>query len=208
MNSNNYYSVAVANCLSKFESLFTNNKFISKKVFDKFLDKYQDIFKMFNSSRFLLSLENQNKMLQIINNGYTMIKNYNTYFINNALTTYKEYFDNMFKEIDSNILLDAYQRRAIISDEDYSLVIAGAGSGKTTVIAAKVKYLVDKLGLDPRKIIVLAYTNKAKDELSFRINNDFNLNIEVLTFHKLGMNILRELTDKPLQIIDDNKMIP
>lgn len=80
----------------------------------------------------------------------------------------------MFKEIDSNILLDNYQRKAIVSDEDYSLVIAGAGSGKTTVIAAKVKYLVDKLKVDPRKIIVLAYTNKAKDELSFRINNDFN----------------------------------
>ena len=207
MNSNDYYSVAVSNCLSEFESLFTKNKFISKKVFDKFLDKYQDVFKMFNSNRSVLSLDNQNKMLQIINNGYNMIKNYNTYFINNALITYKDYFDNMFKEIDSNILLDNYQRKAIVSDEDYSLVIAGAGSGKTTVIAAKVKYLVDKLKVDPRKIIVLAYTNKAKDELSLRINNDFNLNIEVLTFHKLGISILRELTDKPLQIIDDNKMI-
>ena len=49
MNSNNYYSVAVSNCLSEFESLFTKNKFISKKVFDKILDKYQDVFEMFNS---------------------------------------------------------------------------------------------------------------------------------------------------------------
>ena len=36
MNSNNYYSVAVSNCLSEFESLFTKNKFISKKVFDEY----------------------------------------------------------------------------------------------------------------------------------------------------------------------------
>ena len=113
----------------------------------------------------------------------------------------------MFKNVDSNIILDEYQRRAIVTDEDYSLVVAGAGSGKTTVITAKAKYLVEKLGVDSRKIIVLAYTNKARDELSFRINDDFNLNIEVLTFHKLGMNILRELTDKSLQIIDNSKMI-
>ena len=65
MNSNNYYSVAVSNCLSEFESLFTKNKFISKKVFDKILDKYQDVFEMFNSNRALLSLDKQNKTMKI-----------------------------------------------------------------------------------------------------------------------------------------------
>jgi DNA helicase-4 len=44
--------------------------------------------------------------------------------------------------VDPNISLDDDQRRAILTDEDYCLVIAGAGAGKTTTVAAKVKYLV------------------------------------------------------------------
>ena len=112
----------------------------------------------------------------------------------------------MFKEIDSNIVLDEEQRKAILIDEDYSLVIAGAGSGKTTTMAAKVKYLVDKCEVDPKKIILLAFTNKAALELSVRINEDFKLNVEVLTFHKLGMKFLRKKFDKPLKIISEYRM--
>ncbi len=207
MNYDSYHNVAVNKCISDFEHMFTNNKFISKKEFDCFLDKYKDIFAFYKCNEDLLDSVNKDKLKEITSNGYSLIKSHNNNFINNTLSTYREYFDNMFKNVDSNIILDEYQKCAIVTDEDYSLVVAGAGSGKTTVITAKAKYLVEKLGVNPRKIIVLAYTNKARDELSFRINDDFNLNIEVLTFHKLGMNILRELTDKPLQIIDNNKMI-
>ncbi len=207
MNHKDYYSIAVADCFRDFDYLFTRDRFISRKVFEKFLDKYSDLFKIYSNYKEKLSFDFQNKLEQIMNHGYAMIKEYNNRFITHALIYYKDYFDNLFKEIDSQIVLDYSQRKAIVSDEDYSLVVAGAGSGKTTVIAAKVKYLVEKLDVDPRKIIILAYTNKAKDELSFRINDDFKLNIEVLTFHKLGMNILRELVNKPLQIIDDNKML-
>ena len=46
--------------------------------------------------------------------------------------------------MDPVIDLDEDQRRVVLSDEDYTLVIAGAGAGKTTTVAAKVKYLVDK----------------------------------------------------------------
>ena len=109
----------------------------------------------------------------------------------------------MFKGIDDSILLDEEQRKAIISDEDYSLIIAGAGSGKTTTMAAKVKYLIEKRNVDPSKIILLAFTNKACEELSNRINNDFRLNVDVLTFHKLGMNFLKKIFSKPPRPIQD-----
>ena len=48
------------------------------------------------------------------------------------------------RQADPSVLLDEDQRRVILTDEDYCLVIAGAGAGKTTTVAAKVKYLVDK----------------------------------------------------------------
>ena len=56
----------------------------------------------------------------------------------------KDYFDNFYKDIDPNIKLDKEQCKAILSDEKYSLIIARAGTGKTTTMASKVKYLVEK----------------------------------------------------------------
>ena len=96
-------------------------------------------------------------------------KKHNQKYIEEALKQEKEYFDNMFKNIDDNIILDVEQRKAILCDEDSSLIIAGAGSGKTTTMAAKVKYLVERKHIDPSKIVVISYTNKATDELEDRI---------------------------------------
>ena len=67
----------------------------------------------------------------------------NKKYIEENLIELKSYFDNMFNGIDDNIVLDKEQRIAILTDEDYNMIIAGAGSGKTTTISAKIKYLVD-----------------------------------------------------------------
>lgn len=63
-----------------------------------------------------------------------MIEEHNRVFIKNKLIEYKEYFDHIYDEINPNIQLDINQRIAILTDEDYNLVIAGAGSGKTTTM--------------------------------------------------------------------------
>ena len=68
------------------------------------------------------------------------LEKYNNEVLEKELIEYKDYFDNMYLEIDPNIKLDTEQRKAILSDEDFSLIIAGAGTGKTTTMASKVKY--------------------------------------------------------------------
>ena len=85
----------------------------------------------------------------------------------------------MFKEIDKNIMLDENQRRIILTDEKYTMVIAGAGSGKTTTITAKVNYLIEKQKIKDDEIIIISYTNKAVEELKNRINKDFKNNVNV-----------------------------
>ena len=75
---------------------------------------------------------------------------HNERFVRSKLAEYKNYFDKLFHAIDPAIILDEEQRRAVLTDEDYCLVIAGAGAGKTTTMAAKVKYLVDKLNVGPK----------------------------------------------------------
>ena len=72
----------------------------------------------------------------------------------------KDYFNNMFKDIDKNIVLDDDQIKAIMNDDKYTLVLAGAGTCKTTTMVGKVKYLVDIKHVDPERILVISYTKK------------------------------------------------
>ena len=83
-----------------------------------------------------------------------LIKRHNQEFIKGQLIKEKAYLDNILKECDPNIMLDDEQREVVLSDEDYTLVIAGAGAGKTTTVAAKVRYLVEKKGINPEHILV------------------------------------------------------
>lgn len=121
------------------------------------------------------------------------LENYNEKVINDDYQKYKNYFETMYQGIDDNIILDEEQIKAILTDDDYSLIIAGAGTGKTTTMASKVKYLVDIKKVDPSKIVVMSYTRKATEELKRRIVDDFNINANVTTFHSLGFTYIREI---------------
>ena len=91
-----------------------------------------------------------------------LLEEKNKKFIDKKIIEYKEYFDNIFKDVGENINLDEEQRKIILTDDDYCLINAGAGSGKSTTMAGKVKYLVDKLGIKPEEIIMLSFTKKSK----------------------------------------------
>lgn len=188
-------------CIKEFYKLYNQDCYISKKVYEEFLDCYQDIFQNFLKYGDK-ETDVYQKMLRLSQDGYKMIEKHNKKFINEKLKEHKEYFDQMFQNVDPEILLDEEQRKAILTDEDYSLIIAGAGSGKTTMMAAKVKYLVEKKNIDPKKIILLAFTNKATEELDERINEDFKLGIPVMTFHKLGAEFIRKIKKEKVSVID------
>lgn len=124
--------------------------------------------------------------------------------IKDELIKYKDYFDNMYKSIDPNILLDDEQRIAILNDCKYNMIIAGAGCGKTLCIGSKVKFLVDIKKIRPRDIVIISFTNKAVIELKERINNLFKIDTKILTFHKLGLIILN---NKDYKILSDSTNI-
>lgn len=125
-------------------------------------------------------------------------KNFNLDDYNNAVLDkdyqkYKEYFDNICKDVDPNIQLDEEQIKAILADEEYTLILAGAGTGKTTTMASKVKFLVDIKKVNPSKIVVMSYTRKATEELEKRIVIDFGIPARVITFHSLELMYIREI---------------
>lgn len=111
-----------------------------------------------------------------------------------ALERDKDYFDNILKQIDPNIQLDEEQRRAVITDDDYCLLVAGAGAGKTTTMAAKVKYLVERKNIDPGEIIVISYMNKAIGELRDRINKGLGIPAKICTFRAFTYDIVKRFS--------------
>ena len=118
----------------------------------------------------------------------------------------KEYLDHILEEVDPKIKLDDDQRKVILTDEDYCLVIAGAGAGKTTTVAAKVKYLVEKKQVDPKQILVVSFTNKAVQELRDKLNHDMKIECPIATFHSTGNAILHKESSDKLNIVDSSKL--
>ncbi len=181
-------NVNTINLVKDFQYLLNSDKYITYKDYTRFLEKYQNLIKE----------DLTEDGLEILNNGYEKINVHNELYIKTKLEEEKEYFDNMFKDIDNSIILDEEQRKAILNEEEYSLIIAGAGAGKTTTMAAKVKYLIEKKHIPPSKIAVISYTNKATNELEDRIKYEFHLPVDIMTFHSLGIKMIRKLFDKPL----------
>ena len=129
----------------------------------------------------------------------------NRKFIESKLKEYKEYFDQLFTNSGEKINLDEEQRKIILRDDDYCLINAGAGSGKSTTMAAKVKYLVDKLHIKPEEIIMLSFTKKSSEDLDEKVNDILDLGISVSTFHSLGMKFIRKFYPYPVQIVGENE---
>src|SRR5262249_4885549 len=86
--------------------------------------------------------------------------------------------------------LSAMQTRAILTDEDATLVLAGAGSGKTSVIVGKIAYLLHRGLRKPGDILALAYSRDAKTELEARLEKSVTQPVHVSTFHALGLSII------------------
>lgn len=125
---------------------------------------------------------------------------HNANYVDRILVQEKDYFDHILEDIDPVIKLDEEQRRAVITDDDHCLLVAGAGAGKTTTMAAKVKYLVEKQGIQPEEIIVISYTRKAIGELQERINKGLKIPAQICTFHKFAFDIVKKFSVEPPEI--------
>ena len=152
------------------------------------------------------SSKNIEKIISDYKQLEALVDKHNENYIKDNLKANQNYFDNILYDIDPNIKLDDDQRKVILTDEDYCLVIAGAGAGKTTTIAAKVKYVVEKKQIDPSQILVISFTNKAVQELKDRINKGLKIECPIATFHAVGNAIIRKNNPERLNIFDTTKL--
>ncbi len=90
--------------------------------------------------------------------------------------------------------LNPAQHEGVINVKGPTMIIAGAGSGKTRVLTARIAYLMDQHNVDPFNILSLTFTNKASKEMRDRIEKLIGLearNIWMGTFHAVFARILR-----------------
>ncbi|MEP2505572.1 MAG: UvrD-helicase domain-containing protein [Paracoccaceae bacterium] len=109
-------------------------------------------------------------------------------FVDVELAEMQEFLDT----IESNPLTPE-QRLAVVVDEDATLVLAGAGSGKTSVIVAKAAYLIQRGIRPPSEILLMAFGKDAAAEMANRIEERSGAVVDALTFHALGYGIIREV---------------
>src|SRR5512133_2504817 len=94
--------------------------------------------------------------------------------------------------------LNPRQRDAVTHESGPLLVLAGAGSGKTRVITYRIAHLVGNLGVDPRSILAVTFTNKAANEMLERVSKivpGTNGRPTVGTFHSTAVRALRRHGD-------------
>ncbi len=124
-----------------------------------------------------------------------LVKQHNEGIITFLLDTHKEFFDHCLK-----YPLDKQQRRSIVSEEENCLVVSSAGSGKTSSIVGKVKYLTEIKKINPQNILLISYTNKAAAELTERMGI---AGLRGYTFHKLALDIIGQTTGQKPSIYEN-----
>ena len=210
--------IADLNDLNDF--LYELNKadhYIARSEYLKKLEQYDDTISFFKAlirgdmlreycDKHNLSASGVEKLLARYENCIAYFDKHNTDYIKRKLVEEKDYLDQILQPIDPDILLDERQREVVLSDEDYTLVIAGAGAGKTTTVAAKARYLIEKQGIPAEEILIVSFTNKAVEELRSRINKALGLPCVISTFHSIGNAIIRTRNNEDRQIVTEGKL--
>ena len=202
-----------------FKDLLSQDQFIARSDYKDLVEQYRDLSQFYATlvqsnilneyvAKHNLDMEaisyfraKFDEMADLATESPT-IRSHNDTYVSRHVESEKSYLDNILKACDPAISLDREQREVVLSEEDHTLVIAGAGAGKTTTVAAKVRYLVEKRGIDPAQILVISFTNKAVEELRGRINGNLGILCPISTFHSIGYTILRQGEEGRKKIVE------
>lgn len=108
------------------------------------------------------------------------------------LTRYQSFFASV-----ESTPLNQSQCEAVVNGEDSLLVLAGAGSGKTSVLVARAGWLMERRLASADQILLLAFGRQAAEEMNARIQSRLSAgDIQAKTFHSLALHIIREGSNK------------
>ncbi len=173
------YLSKISDFLNKINTY--QNHYITAKTQKNLLRKYKPVYYFF---KFHFKNKKIRKFFKLYSNLENLIKAQNSIYLKNQLNNY----ENLLNNIDGKSL-DLQQKMAVLSEETNTLVIAGAGSGKTLTISGKVKYLIESKKAKPDEILLISFTDKAVKEMTERLHR-IDIEVQAKTFHKLGLDII------------------
>lgn len=194
----------IQNAKSEFSQCLTNeNGYFSNHAMAAWKLKHTELHKEIKDQPFeslqlkAEEIDTIRTFLDYYRNAATLRTEFNKQFILYELESQANYFRNIEKHG-----LDKDQQTAVITDDDNSIVIAGAGSGKTTTIVGKVNYVIDRYKTPPNEILLISFTAKSAETLAKRINIE---GVEAKTFHKFGKDVICEVENRQPGIFDEKQ---
>ena len=191
------------------QTLFSGERYVRHSAAKEFLNEHQEVVRQV---RGLCRLERE-KLKAVVPKEYNRFVPFTSV---KTLESERElandrFVQNSIQEVRaaaSNASLDTLtdeQTVAIATDEDTSLVLAGAGTGKTSVIIGKLAHLVHNQGVNPDEILVLAYNKDAAKEIRDRLAGALARE-NVTTFHSFGRRVVANCDVAPdvSKLADDN----
>jgi DNA helicase-4 len=197
---------------SHFERLTNFGQYFANRDEQLFLNAYRETRKAIGSKfeRIGLPVDHVEAIRRFRDNfdqSSTIRQDYNNQFVAREA----EKFAGFFANLESYPLSDD-QIEAIIRDEDNNLVIAGAGTGKTTTISGKVAYLLEKGIARPEELLIISFTKNAVREMYDRCTRFCQhipeaKDLEVRTFNSFGFLVSRSCSAQEILLAfdgDDN----
>lgn len=136
--------------------------------------------------------ENQAFCERWLEQGEAALRQRNRDWTAAMLTRYRAFFDTV-----ESTPLNQSQCEAVVNGEDSLLVLAGAGSGKTSVLVARAGWLMQRNLASADQILLLAFGRQAAEEMNARIQSRLSASdIQARTFHSLALHIIREGSNK------------
>ncbi len=191
-------------CCNKIENMYTyliySDKINLIKICKHHLKSIKDLENNNdNFSKELLSIISDS--INEINIKIKKIENYNKEFIKNRKIKYKYLLKT------EKYPLDDKQQTAVIKDDTYNLVLAGAGSGKTEVLTNRIAYLIERKPdtIQSDKILALAFQRDAREEMEKRLEDRWKFNLKIKTFHAFGKELIEKYTGFEAKLLSKNK---
>jgi DNA helicase-4 len=132
--------------------------------------------------------ESYHLCLQWLKSGQRSVAQRNQRWCDRMLETHQDFFQTV-----ETSPLNESQSRAVVNGEDAVLVLAGAGSGKTSVLVARAGWLLLRQEAEPEQILLLAFGRKAAEEMNERIQERLgSVAIQAKTFHALALQIIQQ----------------
>jgi DNA helicase-4 len=176
----------------EIRELYDKPEYLTKRAFKVWRDKWNNLSPLLtNYKKMKRGLDGQTlEKLDFVHAGFfdpSFVETRNRKYIEEEISRNREYFSKLEK-----FPLTPKQCQAIVVDESRNLVVAGAGTGKTSTLVGKAGYIMRKGLARPDEILLLSFGRDVRDEMLERTQKRFGVPIEVNTFHSLGMKIISD----------------